>query len=89
MKTVHIALLGLATIGLGACASYSDDDDVYVAPAPVGPGAVVGTVAADVDGDGMIDGYYDANGNYTAWVAPPCPPAPAPVYVPEPTGERG
>ena len=91
MKNSRLALLGVAaTLALGACTTYEDDDDVYVAPAPpVGPGAVVGTVAADINGDGVIDGYYDANGRYIEWRAPPCPTYTPPPATPTRAGERG
>jgi len=79
-----VALIG-GTAALAACASTRDEP---VAPAPpVGPGAVIGTVAADRDGDGVIDGYYTSDGIYHAFVAPPCPPPPPPP--PPRRGERG
>ena len=89
MRNPRTALLGVAaTLALTACAT--SDDDMYVAPAPpVGPGAVVGTVAADIDGDGVVDGYYNANGTYVAWRAPACPPPPPPPPMPTRSGERG
>jgi hypothetical protein len=84
-----LSLLLAAPIGLAACSNM--DEDVAVAPvAPVGPGAIVGTVAADRNGDGIADGYYTSDGAYVAFQAPPCPqpqmmqPPPAPA-----TGERG
>ena len=90
MKNSRLALLGVAaTMALGACTTY-EDEDVYVAPAPpVGAGAIAGTVAADIDGDGVVDGYYTANGTYVAFRAPPCPPAPPPPPAPTRAGERG
>ncbi|RPF71658.1 hypothetical protein [Aurantiacibacter spongiae] len=89
MRLHHIATIGLAAVTLGACSTYDDDyEETYVAEAPpVGPGALVGTVAADRDGNGVVDGYYDANGNYFAFQAPPCPPPPQPTV--QPYGERG
>ena len=79
-------LLAAAVGGLSACAN---SDEVAVAPAPpVGPGAIVGTVAADRDGNGIVDGYYTGDGVYTPFQAPPCPPPPPPP-PPPPSGERG
>lgn len=87
MKTYRLAAICLGTVALAAC---STNEEEYVAPAPpVGPGAIVGTVAADRDGDGVVDGYYDVNGNYFAFQAPPCPPPPPPPVEPAPRGERG
>lgn len=56
-------------------------------PPPLGPGAIVGTVAADQNGDGIVDGWYTADGVYHPFVGPPCPPPPPPP--PPPSGERG
>jgi hypothetical protein len=79
-------LLLASTIGLSACANT---EDVAVAPAPpVGPGAIIGTVAADRNGDGIVDGYYTRDGVYMAFQAPPCPLPPHPP-PPAPSGERG
>lgn len=89
MRKLHYA--GLVGVGLTLAACQQPQEDIAPAP-PVGPGALVGTVAADRDGDGIADGYYDASGNYYAFQAPPCPeppPPPEPVYQPSPTGERG
>ncbi len=55
-------------------------------PPPLPPGAVAGSVAADRDGDGIIDGYYTADGVYHPNYVPPPPPPPPP---PSSTGERG
>src|SRR3546814_2899913 len=76
MKSRYLALIITGTMLLGACATSGDEE---VAPAaPVGAGAIVGTVAADRDGDGMVDGYYTSDGIYHAFQAPPCPPPPPP-----------
>jgi len=84
MKTKHIMVLVAGTLMLGACAK----DEHPVAPAPpIGPGAIAGTVAADRNGDGIVDGYYTAEGLYHAFEAPPCPPPPPPP--PTRRGERG
>ncbi|MDB5663288.1 MAG: hypothetical protein JWM38_444 [Sphingomonas bacterium] len=86
MNTKHIAILLGGTLALGACASTQSEP---IAPAPpVGPGAIVGTIAADRNGDGIIDGYYTADGIYSAFQAPPCPPPPPPP-PPSRSGERG
>lgn len=42
-------------------------------PQPVYPGAVTGSVAADRDGDGIIDGYYTPDGIYHPNYTPPPP----------------
>jgi hypothetical protein len=84
MKARHLAIIGAGTLALAACATTKDEP---IAPAaPIGPGAIAGTVAADRDGDGIVDGYY-SNGIYSAFQAPPCPPPPPPP--PSRRGERG
>lgn len=81
-------ILALLVVGTAALAGCTQQEDVAVAPAaPIGPGAIAGTVAADRNGDGIIDGYYTSDGIYNAFQAPPCPePAPLP---PRRSGERG
>lgn len=87
MRVLTLTLLLGSSIALTACANT---EDAPVAPAPpVGPGAIVGTVAADRNGDGIADGYYTADGSYVPFQAPPCPPPPPPPPPPAPTGERG
>src|SRR3546814_11510627 len=62
MKSRYLALIITGTMLLGACATSGDEE---VAPAaPVGAGAIVGTVAADRDCDGKVDGYYTSDGIY-------------------------
>lgn len=84
LRTTTIALLGAMT--LAACAKQ---EEIAAAPPPPPPppGAVAGTTAADRDGDGIIDGYYTADGIYhpNAMPAPPPPPPPPPSRM----GERG
>ncbi|MEO8724306.1 MAG: hypothetical protein ABI395_12470 [Sphingobium sp.] len=59
-----------------------------VAPPPPPPGAVMGSTAADRDGDGIVDGYYTSDGMYHPnYVPPPPPPPPPPAATPH--GERG
>lgn len=76
----------LATVGgltLVGCAK--NEPEVAAAPPPP-QGAVVGSTAADRDGDGIVDGYYTADGIYHPnALPPPPPPPPAPSRV----GERG
>ncbi|WP_066515674.1 hypothetical protein [Sphingobium cloacae] len=85
MNIRQMALAAAGMLALSACASTKDEP---VAPAPpLGPGAIAGTVAADRDGDGIIDGYYTADGIYNAIQGPPCRPPPPPV--PSRRGERG
>ncbi|HYZ47908.1 MAG TPA: hypothetical protein VE567_03335 [Sphingomonas sp.] len=87
MRVTSLALLLAAAAGLSACANT---EDVPVAPAaPVGPGAIVGSVAADRNGDGIADGYYTNDGTYVAFQAPPCPAPPPPPPPPRGSGERG
>lgn len=81
MRYSTFVLAGLGALALTACAKK---DEVVTAPPPP-PGAVAGSVAADRDGDGIIDGYYTADGIYHPNYVPPPPPPPAPSR----TGERG
>jgi len=82
MRKTTLVLTGLAALTLAAC---SKNDEVASAPPPP-PGAVAGSVAADRDGDGIIDGYYSADG-----IDHPNAPAAPPPLPPPPTrrGERG
>lgn len=84
MKRSLVLALVAATTALSACAK----DRAELAPAPPPPGALIGTIAADRDGDGIVDGYYTADGQYVAFQAPPCP-TPPPPPPPTPRGERG
>ena len=84
MRTQTLALMSLAGLALGACAQQ--EEVAMAAPPPPPPGAVAGSMAADRDGDGMIDGYYSSDGIYHANYVPP-PPAPPPL--PTRKGERG
>ncbi|ALJ14634.1 MULTISPECIES: hypothetical protein [Sphingopyxis] len=81
-KPLVLTVTAAAAMALGAC---SQKEEVAAAPPPP-PGAVPGSVAADRDGDGIIDGYYTADGIYhpNAPMMPP-PPPPAPTRL----GERG
>ncbi len=84
MKISHLALAAAGMLSLAACATTQDE----IAPAPpIGPGAIAGTIAADRDGDGFVDGYYTPDGVYHAVQGPPCPPPPPPP--PTRKGERG
>jgi len=81
IRTVLLASLGATS--LAACAQKE------VAPPPPPPlpaGSVVGSTAADRDGDGIVDGYYTSDGIYHPY-APPAPPPPPPG--PMRSGERG
>jgi hypothetical protein len=83
MRPYSILLTGLAAMTLAAC---TKPDVAPPPPPPPPPGAVAGSVAADRDGDGIIDGYYSADGIYHPNYVPPPPPPPPP---PSRTGERG
>lgn len=82
MRFRSILLAGLGTLALAACSK--PEQQVEAAPPPP-PGAVAGSMAADRDGDGIIDGYYSADGIYHPNAVPAPPPPPAPTR----TGERG
>lgn len=83
MRIQSIILVSAGAFALAACAQQ-EPPPVASAP-PLPPGAVDGSVAADRDGDGVVDGYYTADGMYHPY-APPAPPPPPPVG---PSGERG
>jgi hypothetical protein len=84
MRFASLALAGFGAVALAACTQQQEE--VVAAPPPPPPGAVAGSTAADRDGDGIVDGYYTADGMYHPNVAPaPPPPPPAPT----PSGERG
>lgn len=82
-----------AVLALTACAKKQ----VAVAepPPPVAapvvpqapPGAVLGSTAADRDGDGIVDGYYSSDGIYHQVVAPAA--AYPPPRMAMRSGERG
>ncbi|KQZ63764.1 hypothetical protein ASD67_04220 [Sphingopyxis sp. Root1497] len=82
MRFTPLIVTGAAALLLSACAAK---EEVAMAPPPP-PGAVAGSVAADRDGDGIIDGYYTADGiyhpNQPAYTPPPPPP-------PTRIGEKG
>ncbi|MFC7498675.1 hypothetical protein ACFQRC_05515 [Enterovirga sp. GCM10030262] len=86
MNRKYLAVAMAGTFVLGACETY--DDEPMMPPPPVGVGAIAGTVAADRDGDGVVDGYYGADGVYRAFVIPPPPPCPT-MPPPSTSGERG
>jgi hypothetical protein len=85
IPVVILSLLGAAA--LSACANTTEPEIASAAPPPPPPGAIAGSVAADRDGDGIVDGYYTADGIYhaNALPAPPPPPPPPPTRM----GERG
>jgi len=81
MHFQSIVLAGVGVLALTGCTKTE-----YVETVPPPPGAVAGSTAADRDGDGIVDGYYTADGIYHANAVPmPPPPPPAPT----PVGERG
>lgn len=84
MRIRSMILAAAGVLALGAC-TKAEEPEVAAAPPPP-PGAVAGSVAADRDGDGIVDGYYTADGIYHPNVAPAPPPPPPP---PSAQGERG
>lgn len=84
MRYRSIVLTGLGVLTLAACAQKQEE--IAAAPPPPPPGSVAGSTAADRDGDGIIDGYYSADGIYHPNQAPPPPPPPPAA---SPIGERG
>ncbi len=85
MRSHAIIAAGFAALLLAGCAKQ---EEVLPPPPPPPPppGAVSGSVAADRDGDGIVDGYYTSDGMYHPnYVPPPPPPPPAPTRQ----GERG
>ncbi|MBL8650844.1 MAG: hypothetical protein JNL35_10640 [Sphingopyxis sp.] len=84
MRNHLLFMAGATALLLSACSN--SEEVAYAPPPPPAPaGAVPGSVAADRDGDGIIDGYYTADGVYhpNAVYAPPPPPPPTRV------GEKG
>lgn len=86
MRILPLVAVLAGAAGLAGCTHEEEHVAVASAP-PLGPGAIAGTVAADRDGDGVPDGWYDAGGNYHPFRGPPCPPPPPPP--PSRRGERG
>jgi hypothetical protein len=85
MRVKSIVMIGVGAIALAACA-HKEEEVAAAPPPPLPPGAVPGSVAADQNGDGIVDGYYTADGVYHANALPaPPPPPPAPTSM----GERG
>ena len=82
LRTVIVA--GVGMVLLAACATK--EVETAALPPPPPPGAVAGSTAADRDGDGIVDGYYTADGIYHPNL-PPAPPPPPPA--PTRSGERG
>ncbi|MYM00185.1 hypothetical protein GR702_20745 [Novosphingobium sp. FGD1] len=78
-------LIVLAAVSGLALAGCKKEEPIVAAPPPP-PGSVAGSTAADRDGDGVIDGYYTADGIYHPNYTPPPPPPPP---APSRTGERG
>ncbi len=83
MKFRSIALFGLVPLVLAACTKQ--EEIAPPPPPPPPPGAVYGSTAADRDGDGVVDGYYTADGIYHPYAQPAPPPPPPPSR----RGERG
>ena len=84
MRVKSLVMIGVGALALAACAQK---EEVASMPPPP-PGAIAGSVAADQNGDGIVDGYYTADGVYHAYAAP-LPPPPPPPPAPTGVGERG
>ena len=84
MRIQSLILVAVGGLALGAC-TKAEEPAVAAAPPPP-PGAVAPSMAADPDGDGIVGGYYTADGIYNP-NAPPPPPPPPPA--PSRLGERG
>lgn len=84
MRSHLVMFAGFAALTLTAC---SRQEELAAAPPPPPPpGSIAGSIAADRDGDGIVDGYYTSDGIYHPnYVPPPPPPPPAPTSA----GERG
>lgn len=86
MRTRSVMLAALGALTLAACSRKDELAAAPPPPPPGPPGSVSGSTAADRDGDGIVDGYYTADGIYHPFAAPtPPPPPPAPTA----SGERG
>ena len=80
-RTPTIAVL--AILALSACSKQQSVAEappppaaapaVVAAPPPPPPGSIPGSMAADRDGDGMVDGYYTSDGIYHPSYSPPPP----------------
>jgi hypothetical protein len=81
-----MVLIAAGVLSLSACAKDEPPPPLAAAPPPP-PGALAGTTAADQDGDGVVDGFYTADGAYHPLSAPPPPLEAAPP--PPRRGERG
>jgi hypothetical protein len=86
MRSKTIMITAFASMVIAACAK-KEEPVVAPPPPPLPQGAVVGSLAADRDGDGVIDGYYSVDGIYHPNPLPPAPIAPLPA--PTRKGERG
>src|SRR3546814_7839112 len=62
MQIRSFLLAAAGGLMLAACSQPEELPPAAAAPPPPPPGAVAGSVAADRDGDGIIDGYYTADG---------------------------
>ncbi len=86
MRTQILILAAFGSLALGACAAKEKEVAAAVPP-PLPQGAVVGSTAADRDGDGIVDGYYTSDGIYHPTVMPTPQRTPA-TFVTR-AGERG
>ena len=82
----------LAVLALAACNKQQSVAEappppaapaVVAAPPPPPAGSIPGSMAADRDGDGMVDGYYTSDGIYHPSYTPP------PARSLARSGERG
>lgn len=81
LKVLVAGGLMAGSLAMGGCSSSGDAIPAPAPPPParppLPPGAIPGTMAADRDGDGVVDGYYTSDGVYH------------PTCVPPPSGSRG
>ncbi len=85
MRPTMILIAAMTALAMGACAKKAEQVSASSPPPPVMPGSVAGSTAADRDGDGIVDGYYSADGIYH----PNALPAPAPVQPAVMVSRRG
>jgi hypothetical protein len=87
MRSIALIVAAIAALATGACAQKTEQASAATPPIP--QGGVPGSIAADRDGDGIIDGYYSADGIYHPNAVPAPVPATMPAVMTSRRGERG